>query len=76
MSWKGVSQITEVELPMLVIASLGYLYITFIFTGSITTAYGAERNLVPSRETPFSFYELSANSESLNSANKSVETAD
>ena len=56
MSWKRVSQITEVELPMLklqklllpVVAVLGYLCITFTFTGSITTVYGAEKNLVPS----------------------------
>jgi len=56
MSWKGVSEITEVELPMLklqklpllVVAVLGCLYITFISTGLITTAYAAEKNLVPS----------------------------
>jgi len=56
MSSKGVSKITEVELPMLklqklslpVVAVLGYLCIMFISAGSITTAYGAEGNLVPS----------------------------
>jgi hypothetical protein len=63
-------------LTLLVIAFLEYLYITFIFTGSITTAYGAERNLVPSWGAPLSFYELSGNSESLNPDDKSVETAD
>jgi len=56
MTWKVVSQITEVELPMLklqklpllVVAVLGCLYITFTFAGLMTTAYGAEKNLVPS----------------------------
>ena len=56
MTWKGVSQITEVELPMLklqklpllVVAVLGCLYITFTFAGLMKPSYGAERNLVPS----------------------------
>jgi len=36
------------KLLLPVVAVLGYLCITFTFTGSITTVYGAEKNLVPS----------------------------
>jgi protein-disulfide isomerase len=36
------------SLPLLVVAVMGCLYTTLVFTGSITSAYGAERNLVPS----------------------------